>query len=102
LAGGGPLGGDRNNTERSRPVLLKAGAAHAKDQWQGRERFIQTSLREWAYAKAYQNSRDRKAELGEPRRHSPPTRQPQRFQLSSQAAPIRSHLAWSQPQSAGR
>jgi transposase InsO family protein len=27
------------------------------------ERFIQTSLREWAYAKAYQNSRDRKAEL---------------------------------------
>ena len=27
------------------------------------ERFIQTSLREWAYAKAYPNSRDRKAEL---------------------------------------
>ncbi len=27
------------------------------------ERFIQTSLREWAYAQAYQNSRDRKAEL---------------------------------------
>jgi transposase InsO family protein len=27
------------------------------------ERFIQTSLREWAYARAYQNSRDRKAEL---------------------------------------
>jgi transposase InsO family protein len=27
------------------------------------ERFIQTSLREWAYAQAYQNSRERKAEL---------------------------------------
>lgn len=27
------------------------------------ERFIQTSLREWAYAQAYQNSRDRKAAL---------------------------------------
>ena len=27
------------------------------------ERFIQTSLREWAYAQAYQNSRRRKAEL---------------------------------------
>jgi transposase InsO family protein len=27
------------------------------------ERFIQTSLREWAYAQAYPNSRDRKAEL---------------------------------------
>jgi transposase InsO family protein len=27
------------------------------------ERFIQTSLREWAYAKAYQNSRDRRTEL---------------------------------------
>jgi transposase InsO family protein len=27
------------------------------------ERFIQTSLREWAYAQAYQNSRQRKAEL---------------------------------------
>jgi transposase InsO family protein len=27
------------------------------------ERFIQTSLREWAYAQAYHNSRDRKAEL---------------------------------------
>ena len=27
------------------------------------ERFIQTSLREWAYAFAYQNSRERKAEL---------------------------------------
>jgi transposase InsO family protein len=27
------------------------------------ERFIQTSLREWAYAQAYRNSRERKAEL---------------------------------------
>jgi len=27
------------------------------------ERFIQTSLREWAYAQAYQNSRQRRAEL---------------------------------------
>ena len=27
------------------------------------ERFIQTSLREWAYAQAYRNSRQRKAEL---------------------------------------
>ena len=27
------------------------------------ERFIQTSLRQWAYAKAYHNSRDRQAEL---------------------------------------
>ena len=27
------------------------------------ERFIQTSLREWAYAQAYPNSRERKAEL---------------------------------------
>jgi transposase InsO family protein len=27
------------------------------------ERFIQTSLREWAYAQAYPNSRDRAAEL---------------------------------------
>jgi transposase InsO family protein len=27
------------------------------------ERFIQTSLREWAYANAYQNSRDRRVEL---------------------------------------
>jgi transposase InsO family protein len=27
------------------------------------ERFIQSSLREWAYAQAYRNSRDRKAEL---------------------------------------
>jgi transposase InsO family protein len=27
------------------------------------ERFIQTSLREWAYAKAYQSSRDRQSEL---------------------------------------
>ena len=27
------------------------------------ERFIQTSLREWAYARAYPNSRQRKAEL---------------------------------------
>jgi len=27
------------------------------------ERFIQTSLREWAYARAYQNSDQRSAEL---------------------------------------
>jgi transposase InsO family protein len=27
------------------------------------ERFVQTSLREWAYAKPYQHSEDRKADL---------------------------------------
>jgi hypothetical protein len=44
-------------------VFLRA-ACPSPDRTNGKaERFIQTALREWAYAQAYQNSDQRSAEL---------------------------------------
>jgi hypothetical protein len=38
-------------------------ALYAQDQRKGRGRFVQTSFREWAYARAYYSSEQRAAEL---------------------------------------